>query len=54
VGAGDHIKGVTKYCNYPSTAADIEKIGGFSAKTISVEKIISLEPDLVFADLSRQ
>lgn len=53
VDAGDHVKGVTTYCNYPETAVEIEKIGGFSAKTISVEKIMSLEPDLVFADQSR-
>ncbi len=53
VNAGSAVKGVTTYCNYPEDAVKIEKVGGFSAKTISVEKIVSLEPDLVFADLSR-
>lgn len=50
VGAGPQVVGLTKYCNYPADAAQgREIIGGFSAKTISVEKIISLKPDLVFA-----
>jgi len=49
VGAGDQVVGVTLYCNYPSEAQDREQIGGFSAKTISVEKIVALEPDLVLA-----
>jgi len=49
VGAGDQVVGVTQYCNYPSEAQDREQIGGFSAKTISVEKIVALEPDLVLA-----
>lgn len=49
VGAGDQVVGVTTYCNYPPEAQNREQIGGFSAKTISVEKIVALEPDLVFA-----
>jgi iron complex transport system substrate-binding protein len=49
VGAGDQVIGVTQYCNYPLEAQDREQIGGFSAKTISVEKIVALEPDLVLA-----
>lgn len=53
VGAGNIVKGVTTYCNYPPEAADIEKIGGFAAKSISIEAIVALEPDLVFTDLSR-
>ncbi len=53
VGAGNAVTGVTTYCNFPPEVADIEKIGGFSAKTISIETILSLEPELVFADASR-
>jgi len=49
VGAGDQVVGVTQYCNYPSEAQNREQIGGFSAKTISIEKIVALEPDLVLA-----
>jgi len=49
VGAGDQVVGVTKYCDYPSEAQTREQVGGFSAKTISVERIVALEPDLVFS-----
>jgi iron complex transport system substrate-binding protein len=41
------VKGVTRFCNYPEEAASIEKIGGIS--DVDVEKIISLDPDLVIA-----
>jgi iron complex transport system substrate-binding protein len=50
VGAGDRVVGVTTYCNYPAEAADREKVGGFSAETMSVEKILSLRPDLIVSD----
>lgn len=50
VGAGDQVVGVTSYCNFPSEAATREKIGGYSAKTISIEKIVALRPDVVFAE----
>ncbi|MDP2948867.1 MAG: ABC transporter substrate-binding protein [Chloroflexota bacterium] len=49
VGAGDLVVGVTKFCNYPAEARAREQVGGFSAKTISVEKVVSLKPDLVFS-----
>lgn len=49
VGAGEQVVGVTTYCNYPQEAQTREQIGGFSAETISVEKIIALEPDLVLS-----
>ncbi len=52
IGAGEQVVGDTSYCNYPAEAADREIIGGFSAKTISVETIISLNPDLVIAGVS--
>ena len=49
-GAGPQIAGVTSYCNYPPEAAKgREIVGGFSTQSLSVEKIISLKPDLVFA-----
>ena len=54
VGAGEVVVGVTKYCDYPAEAQEREQIGGFSAKTISVETIVSLEPDLVLAYGNRQ
>lgn len=46
LGLGDKIVGVTDFDNYPEETADIEKIGGME---FNVEKIISLQPDIVFA-----
>lgn len=47
VGAGDRVVGVTTYCNYPPEAREREQIGGFSSKSISLERIVELHPDLV-------
>jgi len=47
VGAGDQTVGTTTYCNYPPAASKTEKVGGFSAKSLSLERIVSLRPDLV-------
>jgi iron complex transport system substrate-binding protein len=49
LGADDRVVGVTSYCNYPPAARTREQIGGFSAKSQSVEKILALKPDLVAA-----
>lgn len=46
LGLESRIVGVTKYCNYPAAAAKKPKVGD---RTTSVEKIISLKPDLVLA-----
>ena len=43
----DRIVGVTDCCDYPPAASDNQKMGGFS--TISVEKVLAANPDLVFA-----
>ena len=47
LGLGDKVVGVTDYCNYPPEALDKPKIGGFW--TPDIETIVSLSPDLVFA-----
>lgn len=47
IGAGGQVVGRTDYCDYPEEAKDLPSIGGFSAEAISLETIISLEPDLV-------
>ena len=47
IGAGAQVVGVTSQCNYPPEARDRERIGVFSGKSLSLEKIVSLEPDLV-------
>jgi iron complex transport system substrate-binding protein len=44
---GATVVGNTTYCIYPPEAASVEKVGGFSAKSLSIEKILSLRPDLV-------
>ncbi|MCB0752747.1 MAG: ABC transporter substrate-binding protein, partial [Ignavibacteriae bacterium] len=44
--AGNKIIGNTKYCNFPDSAKNIEKVGDLL--TIDVEKIVSLNPDLIF------
>lgn len=47
VGGGDTLVAVTPYCSYPPEAMKIDK-GGDSARP-NVEKILSLQPDLVAA-----
>lgn len=49
LGAGDRVVGVTKYCNFPKAATALPTIGGFAARTISVEAIVALAPDVVLA-----
>lgn len=46
LGAGNRVVGVTKYCNYPASAAKKPKIGDM---TISTEAVVALKPDLVIA-----
>jgi iron complex transport system substrate-binding protein len=46
LGLGEEVVGVTDFDNYPEEAASKEKIGGME---FNVEKIISLNPDLVLA-----
>ena len=47
IGLSDRIVGVTEFCNYPIEASQKEKVGGFS--TVDVDKVLSLQPDLVLA-----
>ena len=47
LGAGDRLVADTSYCVRPAAAREKEKIG--SVMQISIEKIISLRPDLVLA-----
>lgn len=49
LGLGDKIVGVSDHDNYPEVAAQKEKIGGLE---LNIEKILSLEPQLVLADPS--
>jgi iron complex transport system substrate-binding protein len=47
LGLGARVVGDTEYCDYPEAAKPIAKVGGF--KDPSLEKIVSLKPDLVLA-----
>lgn len=49
LGIGEELVGVTDYDTYPEEVADIEKVGGLE---INIEKIISLNPDVVLAHAS--
>ncbi len=49
LGLDEEIIGVTELDNYPEEAAEKETVGDFQ---INVEKVISLEPDVVLADES--
>ena len=52
VGAGDHLVGVTTYCDYPEQAKAIEKIG--DTQTPNIERIIALKPQVVFVSTASQ
>ncbi|WP_054751936.1 ABC transporter substrate-binding protein [Piscibacillus salipiscarius] len=49
VGAGNEVVGVSQWANYPEEVQDIEKVGD---QQLNIEKIVSLEPDLVVADVN--
>lgn len=48
IGAGDRVVGVTEFCDYPEEAKEREKVG--SITMVNIEKVVSLEPDLVLGD----
>jgi iron complex transport system substrate-binding protein len=52
IGAGDKLVGVTTYCNYPTEAATIEKVG--DTQTPNIEKIIALRPQIIFISTASQ
>jgi iron complex transport system substrate-binding protein len=47
LGLGSRMAGRTDFCNYPAAAAKLPTVGGFA--DTSLEKIVSLKPDLVLA-----
>ncbi|WP_281658140.1 ABC transporter substrate-binding protein [Halobacillus sp. Cin3] len=49
LGLNEEVVGVSDFANYPEEAAKKEKIGG---QDLNVEKILSLEPDVVLAHAS--
>ncbi len=50
IGAGSRVAAVTAYCNYPAEVRSVPKVGGFAGKSISIESIVALKPDLVIAE----
>ncbi len=47
LGAGDRLVGRTDYCDYPAEVSEVPSVGSIS--NADIEKILSLEPDLVLA-----
>ncbi len=47
LGCGDKIVGVDIYSNYPAETESIDKIGDYNG--FDIEKVIALNPDIVFA-----
>lgn len=47
IDGGGNLVGVTKFCDYPQAAREIDKIGGFL--DISMEALVALAPDIVLA-----
>jgi cobalamin transport system substrate-binding protein len=52
LGQEDYLKGNTIYCDYPAAAKQIYKVGDFSNP--SLEKIVGLKPEIVFATMPEQ
>ena len=48
VGAFDQIAAVSEYCDYPSEITSKPVCGGFDGKSLSLETIVSFNPDLVY------
>jgi hypothetical protein len=52
LGLGGRVVGVTSYCDYPSEATSIEKVG--DTQRPSLERIVGLKPDLVIVSTASQ
>lgn len=51
-GAGDRLIGVTSYCNFPTEAEKIQKVG--DTLTPNIESIVALRPQLVLVSTASQ
>ncbi len=49
-GAGDRVVGVVEYSDYPEAAQDVDSVGNHTR--VDMEKLLSLEPDLIVAWLT--
>lgn len=48
IGAENQVAAVSDFSDYPLQALDLPKVGGFDGQTLSIEKIISFNPDFVY------
>lgn len=48
IGAESQISAVSDFCDYPEAASAKPVVGGFDGKTLSIEKILSFQPDFVY------
>lgn len=48
IGAENQIAAVSEYSDYPQAAKEKPVVGGFDGNTLSMEKILSFEPELVY------
>ena len=48
VGAEAQIAAVSQFTDYPPEATKLPVVGGFDGKTLSIEKILSFNPDFVY------
>jgi len=48
LGAEKQIAAVSDFSDYPPEADALPKVGGFDGKSLSIEKILSFEPDFVY------
>lgn len=51
-GAGNRLVGVTTYCNYPTAALSIPKVG--DTQTPNIETIVAMRPQIVFVSTASQ
>lgn len=49
LGAFDKLAARTDYCDYPEYVSSVPSVGGFDGKTLSIETILSFNPDFVYA-----
>ena len=47
IGAGPQVVAVTDFCDFPPEVRRLPRVGGMIAGTVSLERIVSLQPDLV-------
>lgn len=48
IGAYDKIVARSDFCDYPPEVSKIPSVGGFDGKSLSLENILSFEPDFVY------